>query len=194
MFVKSALVVAALILVELAVYLLAAARFGPLAISLLVLALSMVGLWFLIKQAPGLVARTLREMADGFNAQMAERLGLSGLDHTVGGAGPDEATVADRTVKVVGAGLLAFPGLLTGAVGLLLFVGPVRGVVASSLGSRLASLIPAGALGGRSFDVRSARQDVVDVTATVKDPAPPSWSAHRQGQTPSRELPPTPGT
>lgn len=76
---------------------------------------------------------------------------------------------------------LAFPGMLTGVIGSVLFVGPVRSLLAPSLGSRLSGLLPAEALGGRSFMYRRAHdRDVVDATATVKDPArPPASSAGR---------------
>jgi len=155
MFLKSALVVAALIVAELAGYLAAVGRLNPLFVTLICVGLSAFGVQFLLKQAAGLVAGVGRQ---------------SGA--------LDEAALADRAVKVFAAGLLAFPGMLTGLVGLLLFVGPVRGVVASLLGSRLASLLPAEALSGFSFVSHGVHGDIVDVTSTLKDPAPSSTSAH----------------
>jgi UPF0716 family protein affecting phage T7 exclusion len=189
MFSKSALVVAALVVAELAVFIAAAGRFNPLLVVAISIALSVIGIRFLLRQAPGLIAATVGEVAEGLHTRLADQFGSPATpgrsgpgpnDAGAGPAGPTEAVVADRAVKIAAAGLLAFPGLVTGVVGfLLLFVGPVRGVVASSLGSRLASLLPAGALDGRSFVRRSVQRDVVDVTFTVKDPAPSS--AHREG-------------
>lgn len=182
MFLKSALVVAALIVAELAVYVAVVGRFNPLLVTLICIGLSVVGMQFLLKTAPGLVARTLSEVVEGIDDRVNEHLGVSVAEDQLGvGRRPgrvNEATVADRAVKIIAAGLLAFPGMLTGLVGLLLFVGPVRGLVASSLGSRLVSLLPAGALGGHSSVRHGVHADVVDVTSTVKDPAPSSTSAH----------------
>jgi len=167
--------VAAVFAAELLVFVAVAARFGVLGASLISLLLSIFGMRYLVRSAPGAVARSMQDIADV----------------AVGRPSPGPATdqaVADRALLIVGALLLAFPGLVTGAFGAVLFVGPVRRLLAPSLGSRLSSLLPAGALDGRSFQ---RRRDVVDATATVKDPArPPASSADRaQAQPHVHELP-----
>ena len=76
------------------------------------------------------------------------------------------AVAADRALRVVGALLLVFPGLLTDAVGLLLLLPPVRVAVGAALGRRLR----------RQFDVARRRVTVqgqvldgVTVTTWVDD-------------------------
>lgn len=97
-------------------------------------------------------------------------------------------------VAVAGrAGLLAASviSILASVVGVRLLVRVAPIAVARSLqdlSDGASGLLPAGALGGRSF---TYRRDVVDATATVKDPArPPASPADRaQAQGHVHELP-----
>ncbi|MDH3302962.1 MAG: FxsA family protein [Acidimicrobiia bacterium] len=165
---------AAVFAAELLVFVVVAGRLGLPVASLIAVVASVVGVRQLFRSAPVAIARSFQDLSDA-----------AGRPAT----GPSaDLAVADRALVVAGALLLAFPGLLTGAIGIVLFVGPVRRLLAPSLGSRLSSLLPAGALGGRSF---AHRRDVVDATATVKDPArPPASSADRaQAPTHVHELP-----
>ena len=76
-------------------------------IGLLVL-LSIIGLWLVKRQGVGILA-TLQ--------QSAERKEV-----------PTQALM-DRFLKLVGAGLLVIPGFVTAALGLLLFLPPVRALI-----------------------------------------------------------------
>lgn len=171
--------VAAVFAAELLVFVAVADRFGILATSLVLILASAVGVRLLAHVASTAVARSLQDLSDA----------ATGRPSTAPTADP---TAADRALQFAGALLVTFPGLLTGAIGSVLFVGPVRRLLAPSLGSRLTGLLPAGAVGGRSFAYRRAHaRDVVDATATVKDPArPPASSADRvQAQAHMHELP-----
>ncbi len=167
--------VAAVFAAELLVFVAVADRFGLLATSLVLILASAVGVRLLAHVASTAFARSLQDLSDAATGR------------------PSTApTAADRALQFAGALLVTFPGLLTGAIGSVLFVGPVRRLLAPSLGSRLTGLLPAGAVGGHSFAYRRAHaRDVVDATATVKDPArPPASSADRvQAQAHMHELP-----
>ena len=180
MVLKSAMGVAAtmvaLFVAELILLVYLADRFGLLAIGLLALSLSVVGLRFLIRYAPGLIVRTIQDVAEDLSRQASGTPGPPAGTTFQGEPPATDQRVADRALMILAAGLLSFPGLLTGGAGLLLFVQPVRALLASSLGSRLSSLLPAGALDGRSFQ---RRRDIVDVTSTIKDPARPPASTAR---------------
>lgn len=154
---KSAMGVAAsiftLFVVELVVFAVLAGRFGSLAVVALTVGLSVLGVRLLVRHTPTVISESVRTMT----------------------AAPGHSNLADGALRVFAALLLAFPGILTGVAGLLLFVGPVRGLLASSLETRLSRFVPAGA-DGRSF---WHRRDVVDVASTIKDPDRPPASARR---------------
>ncbi len=147
MITKSAKILSGLALAELGVFVFAANRFGVFGLLLVVAALSAVGVMYLVRLAPSLVRSSIDE-------------GLSGQ------------LVGDRALKIFGGFLLAFPGLLTGIVGALLFVSPVRSALRPLAASRLGKFVPSdlsesfGSLFGAS-----RRRDVVDVTATTKPPS-----------------------
>ena len=171
--------VAAVFVAELLVFVAVSGRIGLLATAVITLVASVVGVGRLVRIAPTAIVRSFQDLSDAAIGRPSP--------------GPSvDLAVADRALHVAAALLLAFPGLLTGAIGSVLFVGPVRRRLAPSLGSRLSGLLPAGALDGRSFVYRRApARDVVDATATVKDPArPPASSADRaQAQAQLHELP-----
>jgi UPF0716 family protein affecting phage T7 exclusion len=162
MFSKSASVLAVATLAEFAFFVFAASRFNPFLVALVALACSVLGFRLLFTRIPLLLA-----------PQSAP--------------GPDRPLV-DAGLQMVGAGLLIMPGLLTAALGGLLFVPPVRWLLAPVVGSRLERLYPIS-----SFETllrRSAspwspfstgnparRGDVVDVTGTAKDSPRGSASA-----------------
>ncbi len=145
MFLKSALVVAALIFAELAAYSYAAGLFDPLLVALILFGISFGALFALTVFG----TEYLSKNAQGTRVDTAS------------------AVAADQ---------------------MLLFVGPMRGVVASALGMRLPSLIPAGAMGGHSI-VRRHVTDVVDVTSTMKDPYPATAAHSKGGDALVHELP-----
>lgn len=162
MFSKSATVLAVATLAEVAFFVVAASRFNPLLVVLVALACSVLGFRLLFSRLPLLFAPATSP-------------------------GPDRPLV-DAGLQVIGAGLLIMPGLLTAALGGLLFVPPVRWLLAPVVGSRLERLLPISLLETlqwpRSAASRSPfstatthRGDVVDVTATVKDSSRGSASA-----------------
>jgi UPF0716 family protein affecting phage T7 exclusion len=163
MFSKSASVLAVATLAEFAFFVFAASRFNPFLVALVALACSVLGFRLLFTRIPLLLAQQ-------------------------SSPGPDRPLV-DAVLHVVGAGLLIMPGLLTAALGgLLLFVPPVRWLLAPVVGSRLERLYPISSL--ETLLRRSAspwspfstgkpahRGDVVDVTGTAKDSPRGSASA-----------------
>lgn len=144
MFLKSALVVAALIFAELAAYPYAAGLFDPLLVTLVLFGISFGALFGLTFFGPGYLSKNTQ----GIRVSTAP------------------AGVADQE----------------------LFVGPMRGVVASALGMRLPSLKPAGAMGGHSI-VRRHVTDAGDVTSTMKDPSPATVAHSKGGNALAHELP-----
>ncbi len=161
--------VAAVFAAELLLFVVLAGRFGLLQVSVVAGAVSLAGVWYVIRSAPGVIARSYQDIA----AAAAPVSVDGGADRPAA----DQA-LADRVLRMAGALLVAFPGLLTGLIGSVLFVGPVRALLAPSLGSRLSSLLPAGIGNGHGF---RRRRDVVDATSSIKDPArPPESAAHSE--------------
>lgn len=163
MFSKSAPVLAVATLAEFGFFLVVASRFNPFLVVLVALACSVLGFRLMFSRIPRLLT-------------------------------PDSSPGVDRPLvdaglQVIGAGLLIMPGLLTAALGGLLFVPPVRWLLAPVVGSRLERLVPISSLETLLFrscaSPRSPfstgnpahRGDVVDVTATVKDSPRGSASA-----------------
>jgi UPF0716 protein FxsA len=135
--------------VEIAVAVAVAHAIGGGATVLLVLVLSVAGLWLLRREGLGAI-RDLRSRRPGSLAP---------------------AAAADRALKVVAALLLVFPGLLTGVLGLLLLVPPVRAAVAAVLGRRLRRRFD---VARRRMTVRGEVLDGISVTTWVDDAERPA--------------------
>lgn len=160
---RSAQVFAALTLIELAVFALAASQVQPLLLVVFVVASSVIGLRLFFRFSTDIVRDSVEDLSAG------------------GAPAPDDRQLGDRAMKVAGAALMSFPGLLTGLTGLLLMLPPVRSLIRPIIGSRLSRRIPAESstpladldqlfrrspyAGGDVLDVQA-----VDVTAVRKDP------------------------
>ncbi len=161
---RSAQVFAALTLIELAVFALAASQVQPLLLVLFVVASSIFGLRLFFRFSTEIVRSSVEDIsAAGGSAPAASR------------------QLGDRAMKVAGAALLSFPGLLTGLIGALLMLPPFRSLIRPLIGSRLSRRMPAESstpltdldqlfrrsryAGGDVVDVQA-----VDVTAIRKDP------------------------
>ena len=151
MFSRSALVFVAVAFLEFVVFSLAATRVNVLLLIVVVGALSAAGVTYLFRQTAGMVRQSIEDLATA-----------------TPGVGRD---LGDRGLQVLGGLLLVFPGLVTGALGGLLLVSPVRAAVRPAIGSRLARLFPA-ELSASFADVNRVfrRRDVVDVDSVRKDP------------------------
>lgn len=151
MFSRSSQVFAALTVVELVVFLFAASRVNVLLLILVVVALSVSGLVFFFRQTAGLIRESVEEVVSARNGAQRQ--------------------LGDRALRVCGAALLAFPGLVTGLFGALLMLQPVRTLVRPLIGSRLARLVPT-ELSGPITDLNRAfrRRDIVDVDLVNRDP------------------------
>lgn len=167
MFSRSAQVFAALTLLELAVLALAATQVSVLLLILVVAVSSVLGLVLFFRQSTGLIRHSMEDLAGAAQGVTGQTQVLNkGLERTLG----------DRAMKVAGAALLAFPGLLTGLFGGLLMLPPVRSAIRPVIGSRLSRRVPAEFSAPLAdFDRLFRRRDVVDVdvvdvTAVKKDP------------------------
>ncbi len=164
---RSAQVFALLTITELAVFALAASQAQPLVLVLCVVASTLIGLKLFFRLSTELVRSTVESTVG---------------DNSVGGpAAATDHQLADRAMKLAGAALLSFPGLLTGLIGAFLMIAPVRSLIRPVVGSRLSRRMPAESstpladldqlfrrgshAGGDVLDV-----EAVDVTAIRKDP------------------------
>ncbi len=160
MFSRSAQVFAVLALVELGVFALAASQVNVLLLILVVVALSGFGVMFFFRQTAGLLRHSIEDLVDG----------------AANPSGGSESALGDRSLRVAGASLLAFPGLLTGLFGALLMIPPVRSAVRPLIGSRISARIPTEfSTPMADLNTMFGRRDVVDVnavdvTAVRKDP------------------------
>lgn len=146
---RSALVISAVAVVEIVVFALAATQVDVLLLILVLGALSASGSVFLFRHTAGMIRQSFEDLRAGAPST-GRRLG-------------------DRGLKVVGAALLAFPGFVTGVLGGLLLVPPVRAAVRPLIGARLARAVPQRV--SMPFDELSRsirRQQAVDVRSTVK--------------------------
>ena len=123
MFSRSAQIFAVLALVELGVFALVATRVNVLLLILVVVASSAFGLAFFFRQTAGLVRRSVEDIVNA--------------GHGI------ETELGDRSLRLAGAALMVFPGLLTALFGALLMVPPVRAAVRPAIGSRISRRIPA---------------------------------------------------
>lgn len=168
--VRAALALVAL--AEIATIILVGGLLGTVPTVVLLLVSSAAGVWVLRR----LSRRALRDLAPP--------------DGTIGRVPQPDADIAD-TATLAGAGLLlAVPGLLTGAVGALLVLPPVRRglrpVLARAVAPLAERLLRAAGMGqvveGEVVPPGPASQVRIEVVE-VRDPEPPS---------PPRELPPDP--
>lgn len=145
------MVLGTLAAVELLVFALAAGRFGILLMLLVVVATSAFGASLLFRQTAGLVRDSVEELASTSSARTGQ--------------------LGDRGLRVAAGLLLVFPGLVTGALGALLLVPPVRSAVKQVVGRRLNRLIPTDVASPfADLDRMFRRRDVVDVDAIRRDP------------------------
>lgn len=152
---KSAKVLCGFALAEFVVFVVAAGRFGVLSLMAVVAVLSAVGFVLVASQARSMVRTTVDEVT---SSSTAAQVGDQSIER-----------VGDQGLRLLGALLLAFPGLLTGAIGALLFVDPVRSALRPLVAGRLARFVPtdpSASLGGLAGAFR--RRDVVDVTYRAK--------------------------
>lgn len=159
------MVLCAVAAVELLVFALAAGRVGVLLLLLVVAALSAFGTVTLFRQTAGMVQQSVEGVVSSDSRAKESRGVASG----------------DAGLRLAGGALLAFPGLITGLVGGLLLLQPVRSAVRPLLGVWSAALFPAA--DGASFDDLDRvfrRRDVVDVDATKRNPDGPSSNSTAQ--------------
>lgn len=154
--------------VELAAFALAATVVDVLLLVLVLVALSAVGGLFLTRQTSGLVRRSFEDV--------------------VGASPSAPRQIGDRGLRFLGGVLLLFPGLVTGVIGGLLLLSPVRSAVRPVIGARFGALVPAELSAALADITRNPRRrspfaagDIVDVDATIKD---------RGGTAPSPAAPP----
>jgi UPF0716 protein FxsA len=148
-------------LLELFVFVQVANAIGFLNALGLAILVSLVGLW-LVKRAG---VRTLRRFQED----------------TRRGKVPD-APVVDGFLLLLAGGLLLFPGFVTGAVGLLLLLPPVRALARRMVLTRTTDRVRV---------IRGTfRRGVVDTTATDGAPTPPPGSSSPAPSPPRGELEP----
>ena len=140
------MVLLVLAIAEFLFFVLAATQVDVLLLMLFMAAVSAWGVVFLFRQTADVVQSS-----------------LGALSRAPGGA----TDLGDRGMRLLAGVLLVFPGFLTGAVGGLLLLSPVRAAARPVVGSRLGRLLPPDVAGlGRAF----RRRDVLDVVAVPKDP------------------------
>lgn len=165
MFSRSAKVFCAVAAVELLVFALAVGRVDVLLLLLVVAALSAFGSVTLFRQTADMVQQSVEGVLS--SDPRAKEL-----------RGP---AFSDAGLRLAGAALLAFPGLITGLVGGLLLLQPVRSAVRPLLGARLVALFPAaGGVPRNDLDRMFRRRDVVDVDAIKRNPDGPSSKSTAQ--------------
>lgn len=151
MFTRSAQLLVLLALGEIAFFVLAARLVDVMLLTLVTVGLSALGLVLLFRRTSGLVRRSVEDVLSA----------APGADGNIG----------DRGLKILGGALLVFPGLLTGLIGGLLLLRPVRTAVRPAIGARLSRLIPANISAQMAdFNRVVRRRDVVDVDSVKKDP------------------------
>ena len=144
---RSALVLVVLAIAEFAIFVLAATQVPVLLLMVAMAAVSAGGVVFLFRETAGALRHS--------------------LTRSIRAPSPDVEDLGDRGMRVLAGLLLAFPGLVTGVLGGLLLLSPVRAAVRPVVGSRLWRLVPPEVADlGRAF----RRRDVLDVDAVRKDP------------------------
>ena len=180
---SKALVVAAVILAEAVAFVFAARLINPFLVILGVMVMSGVGLWMAKRKGPSLVGESVNE----FTSSLLVGESLDGTDANNKG----RAALSDKTLQLAGIAMLVIPGIVTGVIGALLMVNPIRALLIPVVGNKVNALFPDDAVGGmfgpsfRTFlggiDPTFRRQDVVDVSSVKKDPGQGSTS-----ETPAR--------
>lgn len=168
MFSRGALAAFAVILAEFVVLGLVIRAVGFLFVVLASLAAALVGTLIVRRQIPALVS--------------SGRDFVSSFGFTDDGTSPLDSDATTDRALLIGAGvLLMLPGLLTGIIGAVLLLPPIRTLAGGFARRRLVRFVPSG-LGmpfiyGRNVQRRgSSRADVVDVDVVSDDtpqPAPP---------------------
>ncbi len=170
MLARTAKVLASLSFIELVVFVIAGSMFGLFRSALAVVALSAIGIWYLLNRTPSVVRSGLADLSEG------------NVNNEYRGVG-------DNAMKVAGGLLLAYPGLITGFVGGLLFIGPVRSALRPMVVKWLSKLVPAEvseSFGGFAGAFR--RRDVVDVTYRTKDSSQDNASDSTHPELPGRSV------
>ena len=166
MFSRGALAAFATIVAELLLFGFAIRAVGVLFVVLGSLLAAAVGLFLVRRQIPALLSS---------GKAFVSSLGFGAM----GGSADGDATedqAADRALLILAGLLLIVPGLLTGLLGALLLVPPVRATARGFARARFAHLVPSGigmpfpAYGSASTHRRgSSRTDVVDVDVVSED-------------------------
>jgi UPF0716 protein FxsA len=125
----------------------------------LLVVLSIVGVWVVKRQGLGIMA-TLQQSAQQRQVPTKQLM--------------------DRFMKAVGGVLLVIPGFVTAAIGLLLFLPPVRSLIRGAVGKRVQTTMATGRWAyGTVRDVTSR-----EVRPDQANPAPPSQSTPPSGPPP----------
>ena len=144
--------------VELVVLVQVAALIGALPTALLIVLLSVVGVSFLRSRTGSLVRSSVLRFRDEGRV--------------------DADDIADRTLLIAAGVLLVIPGFVTAAIGLLLFLRPVRTLVRPLLLTRFAGLANLNLRFGRSFlDVDEVNRER---TSTDSSSARPELGSSRR--------------
>lgn len=167
MLARTVKVLASLSLFELVVFVLFANWFGLLRVAFVVVALSVAGMLYLTNKTPAFIRSGLNDIAAGATSGHGKEYG-------------------DKAIKVTGGLLLAYPGLFTGFVGALLFIGPVRSALRPVFSRWLVRLVPVEASQLGDFAGAFRRRDAVDVTYRTKDSSNGNASDGTQPELPGR--------
>lgn len=176
----------AVLVAEIAAFVVAAGQVSAFWLFVAVFAFSGLGMWILAKRAPGIISASFADLGP-----------LLDQDTDVGeDAGKPKRDLGDRALQLAAGLLLIFPGLLTGALGVALLIKPIRALLGPFAGKRVVGLIPEdlrsggvsslfrtafgvpgsfGANGSSPFDGRR-RGDFVDANSTTKDSSEGSGS------------------
>lgn len=150
MFSRPAVVVFGVAIVEFFVFVFLAQTFGALLTSLVAVLLTVCGIYYLARFAPRVVSQGLKQFID------------SGGEISTREAG-------DQAGRIAAGLLLAVPGILTGACGLLLLIKPVRKLLSPVFGMKVLRLLPSVPLQVVGSLRRHGRGDVIDVEGAEAD-------------------------
>ncbi len=167
MFSRGALAAFAMIVAELLLFGFAVRAVGALFVVLGSILAAAVGLFLVRRQIPALLTS---------GKAFISSLGFGAMGGTDAGDQAVEDQATDRALLILAGLLLIVPGLLTGLLGALLLIPPVRATARGFARSRFAHLVPTGigmpfpAYGAASTHRRgSSRTDVVDVDVVSED-------------------------
>ncbi len=151
---RPAFVVFVVAVVEFFLFVYLAKAFGAFRVTLVALLLSIAGLYYLVRFAPKVLRRGVSQLVD------------SGGDVSARQAG-------DQTALVVAGLLLAVPGILTGVVGLLLLITPIRSALSTTIGKHVVQHIPTGPIQTITSFRRYGRGNIVNVDVVDVDDSSP---------------------